>query len=62
MSLKFGEKALRLHYKTFHRLQYYFHAFREYYNCNRGGNLQPDWYRDNTAEEFALLALKSVLV
>ena len=24
----------RLHYKTFHRLKYYFHAFTEYYNRN----------------------------
>ena len=24
----------RLHYKTFHRLEYYFHAFTEYYNRN----------------------------
>ena len=23
---------LRLQYKTFHRLKYYFHAFTEYYN------------------------------
>ena len=24
----------RLHYKTFHRLKYYFHVFMEYYNRN----------------------------
>ena len=24
----------RLYYKTFHRLKYYFYAFREYYNSN----------------------------
>ena len=24
----------RLHYKKFHRLKYYFHAFMEYYNRN----------------------------
>ena len=24
----------RLHYKTFHRLKYYFHAFTEFYNRN----------------------------
>ena len=31
----------RLHYKTFHRFKYYFHAFTEYYNRNvRKSSLQ----------------------
>ena len=28
------EYLCRLHYKTFHKLKYYFHAFMEYYNRN----------------------------